>query len=790
MYARSDYARFQNGLRRCRGFMTLPEGGFTRLPGTKYLGDTDRNFPARLMRFAFKDEDAVLLEWTDQLLRFWRNGSLVLEAGGVEPYTLQTPYSFAQAQRLQSLLSSDRIYLTEGEIAPHRLSRFALDNWTIEPTPFANGPFAPVNINRAKEITVSDVAGNIAVTTNFDLFDSRYIGVLFQLSEVNTTRTPAWSADISTSVGDQFYNSGNVYRVAGFDVNNGVTGGDAPTASIVGGAVTSIGPVQWHAFASDNAGGYPDWIAGETVRIGDRRWTGEFVFEVVGFAASGKNTGVNPPVHISGFWLGEKGGPVYEYLSDGSGIIQITQISGARSASADVIRQLPAGLENAGTYRWAEQAWSAVKGFPRAIGAYKQRHIYGGTPTEPRTIWHSVIGGTVDFSALGGDDEGFSYILDSDQRDNGEITYIVQAGGVLHIGTTAGEFVGSSTDADRVYAEETATYDSDTSIGSRSVAPVIVNGKVVFLAKSARKLITLLLGPEGKYEDEHLTQIARHILAPGAVKLVFQAEPVPCIWAVLSNGDLVGCTYILKQKVLGFHRHEVGGGAVVDVEVMPGDDGSSEVLELVVRRTINGQVRHFREQMQPPFVDLDGDAPDIEDAWHLFAGVKYKGPATDEISGLDHLEGEVVAAWTEYGAFTGLSVAGGRVSLPQAVTWAIVGIDGSDGEEVDTLDMRVGTPDGGDEGRNKSHRASGIHVHRSAGGTFSVVQVEDGVEIASRPEDILPVGFADRVILRSGVFDLAGHKGWAKQSFFRFKPQPGAPLTILARTPTMMVSDD
>ncbi|MDW3181774.1 hypothetical protein [Roseobacter sp.] len=725
MFARNDYARFKNGLRKCRGFIVLPEGGATRLPGTRYLGNTHLDQPARLMRFAFKDEDAVLLEWTNLLLRFWRNAALVPVSGGSTPYSIATPYTLAQANRLQSLLSSDRIYLTEGELPPQRLSRFALDNWTIEDTPFENGPFSPRNVDPARELTVSGVSGSITVTSNFALFEAGHVGVLFEIREVDTSDTAEWSADIAAAVNDRFYYNGNVYRISGFD----------------GGAGTGT-------------------------------------------------TGVNPPVHSEGSWLAEKGGPIFQFLSNGTGIFKITGVTNAQSATASVIKRLPEGMVGTPSYRWAEGAWSDLKGYPRAIGSYRQRHIYGRTPGEPRTLWHTVIGGTVDMSANGADDDGFSYILDSDRRENGEITYIIGAGGVVNVGTTAGEFFGSSSDADRAYAEATAIYDDDTDVGSAEIEPIKVGGKVIFLDKTLRSLVTLLIGEDGKFQDEQLTQIARHILAPGAVKLVYQKHPVPMIWAVLSDGSLVGCTFILKQQVLGFHRHNLAGGSVIDVEVMPSDDGSSEVLELVVARTIGGQLRHFREQMLDPFVDLDGEEPRLEDAWHLFAAIRHEGAAVSTLSGLDHLEGETVVAWTNVGAMVDLVVTGGEVTFDEPVTSAIVGLDATPDQVFETLDVRAGTPDGGDEGRKKTHRATGVHLHRTAGGTFSVVGIEEGVERASDPEPLLRPSYAVPISLKSGVFDLSGHKGWASQSYFRFKPEPGAPLTVLARTSTMMVSDD
>jgi hypothetical protein len=35
-----------------------------------------------------------------------------------------------------------------------------------------------------------------------------------------------------------------------------------------------------------------------------------------------------------------------------------------------------------------------------------------------------------------------------------------------------------------------------------------------------------------------------------------------------------------------------------------------------------------------------------------------------------------------------------------------------------------------------------------------------------------------------------GIKGWYHQLWMTLRPEPGAPLTMLARTPTVMISDD
>ncbi|WP_226779016.1 hypothetical protein [Oceaniglobus trochenteri] len=787
MFGRPDFERYANGVRRLRGFIPLPEGPTTRCPGTEMIGETRNNGVGRLMGFVFRDEDAMLLEWTNGQLRFWRNGALVQDGGA--PYSIATPYNATQAKSLQSLQSSDRIYLTGGGLRPQRLSRMAIDDWSIENTPFVGGPFAPRNLDQSIEISASAATGTVTLTATGDVFLADHVGSLFRLQETDSSATPFWTGNTETEIGDQYYHGPNLYEIVGFDAKNGTTGATAPTVD-VDENVSADADVIWSAISNDNSGNVPDWTAGETVRFGNRRFSDGWTIEVIGFTASGRKTGVNPPVHIQGRVLTEKGGPVYEFVTDGIGIVEITAVAGPRSATAEVRKRLPDGLTERPTYRWSEAAWSDLRGWPRAIGAFQQRHCYGGTPMDPRTMWFSVIGGTVDMTDNGLEDDGFSYILASPRARAGEIRSILAAGETLHIFTSGDEFFGSATDADRAFAAETARFSSDTAHGAADVPPILIDGAPVFLHKNSRQLFAQMINPNsGKFIGENLTQIARHILGRGADRLVYQEDPVPVVWARGTDGALIGLTYLPGQKVVGFHRHDLAGGFVEDIEVLPSDDGLSEDLYLIVRRQINGQTRRFIERMKHPFIELDGLEPDLQDAWFQYCAVRYQGTATTEISGLDHLEGETVTAWTERGAFARLTVTGGAVTLPHPVTSAITGLDATDLQNIETLDIVMGTPDGGDEGRKRTHRVTGMRVHRTVGGRFSVIQTTscERRETASQPI------FNERAFalpsLRDGVVEIGGHKGWSHQTALKFTPDPGAPFTLVSRTPTLMVTD-
>lgn len=795
MFARRDFVRFQNGARRVRGFMVLPEGPVTRLPGTRFMGFTHLDRPARLSAFVFSDEDAMLLEWTDSLLRFWRQGALVMS--GPSLYTLATPYPEAALRDIRSLQSADRVYLVDGARRPHRLSRLALANWTIEPTPFKGGPFAPRNVDTGIEISASAVTGAVTLTASAAIFGPQHVGTLLQLIEIDTSETPYWTADAPARIGDRAYYDDRAYRIIGFDGQRGKTGTTQPV--VTPGAPPTIAndnQVSWTWVSAGNPLSVPAWAADRQLAIGDRRYfaAANITAEVSGMLVDPggtRTTGVNPPVHAEGRWLSEPTGPVWEMVHDGSGIVRITAVASGTVATGAVEKRLPDGLLNTPTYRWAEQAWSDTRGWPRAIGGFEQRHIYGGTATEPRTLWAGVLGGTVDLTGGANDDDGFSYILASLPREIGQIVSITEAADVLFIGTTADEQIGRTTDMDRAFSRETAKFKGHSAEGARAAEPVVVNGSPIFIDKSGQRLIVMAVdGNTGQLAPEALTTIARHILAPGASRLVYQTTPVPVLWILLDDGQLAGMTYVPNQQVIGFHRHDLGG-VVEDIEVLPGDDGTSQHLWLVVRRTLGGVTRRCVERMEHPFIDLDGTPAAATDAWHQMCAVRWQGAAATVIPGLAHLNGETVTAWTDLGAFTDLVVAGGTVTLPEAVTTAIVGLDVTDTQQFDTLDIVTGQPDGGDDGRLRSHRVSALRLHRTAGGTMQVVGIKDGIERTEDPAT--PIFHIDPfapTALRDGVVEVSGLKGWHHQIFARIRPVPGAPLTLTARTPTIMITDD
>ncbi|MEM9579055.1 MAG: hypothetical protein AAF891_00090 [Pseudomonadota bacterium] len=212
LYERSDYQRFQTGLAVCRGFVPLRQGGFTRAPGTIFRATTRGNQPGRVIRFEFARNDALRLEFTAGWMRVWRYGALVMDGGA--PFELAIPYSLDQIRKLRFLQVKDVIYLADGEQPIHKLSRFALDNWTIAPVDYKSGPFRVQNLDETKTMQFSAMTGTVTITATGDIFDAAWVGGLVQIAPTDYSSVAQWTGNTTTAVNDFFVTDGKIYRVA------------------------------------------------------------------------------------------------------------------------------------------------------------------------------------------------------------------------------------------------------------------------------------------------------------------------------------------------------------------------------------------------------------------------------------------------------------------------------------------------------------------------------------------------------------------------------------------------
>jgi hypothetical protein len=173
-----------------------------------------------------------------------------------------------------------------------------------------------------------------------------------------------------------------------------------------------------------------------------------------------------------------------------------------------------------------------------------------------------------------------------------------------------------------------------TQRGSAAVAPVRVDSTAFFVQRGNTRLRQV------KYDIESdglvtvdATLLSSHLAEAGIRRVVYQQAPYSILWMIDQNGQLTGLTIESDQKVLGAHRHRLGGGlrgrapAVLDMACVPAiptgligepaTQARQDVLFLAVRRTQGGALQQTVEVLEPIPQAITSDAPQERQAYSI-----------------------------------------------------------------------------------------------------------------------------------------------------------------------------
>ena len=338
------------------------------------------------------------------------------------------------------------------------------------------------------------------------------------------------------------------------------------------------------------------------------------------------SSGQTPPLHETGdvYSAGTfAGGVVWRYLHDGRGHVRVLSVQSATQVTATVINRLPG---TAATTRWQEGAWSAARGYPVAVTLYEQRLWLAGTRSDPITLWASQSGDYLDFTDGAEDDAGIAATMAVTEAN--AIRWLA-AGPGLAVGTAGGIFAVTSFTGDSPITPGSLRVARATAEGSAAVPPLVVEGALICVGRSTRRLIEFAESASlDGWQATDISIAAEHVTRAGISGFAWAGEPGRTVWCIVA-GQLVAVTYRRDQQILAWHRHPTDG-VVEDLAVIPSPDGGEDQLWLCVRRLAGGQMRRRVEVMAPPFRPLS--ASDGQGLLHLDAAASWDGAITTRLA--------------------------------------------------------------------------------------------------------------------------------------------------------------
>ena len=698
---RIDLQKYQEGCDTLDNMIVFPSGGITRRPGSYYAGSSKDGGKVRLINFEFSDEQAYVLEFGANYIRFFKDGGILTESTkSITAATSANPVVITSAGHGYS--NGDRIFISSvGGMTELNNREFTVANKTTDTFELSdiNGSAFTAYTSGGTCGKIVEVTTTYSVTEIFEINHAQSADVLFLTHKdhepAKLTRTSATSFTIT-----------DVDFVDGPYLDENITT-TTLYASANTGSVNIIASAN--LFSANDVGRLIRFR--ELIEAEQELWSTSTSYSQNTLVRFGKNvykktnsgsqtSGITPPTHTSGSET--YGSITWQFQHSGSGFLKITGFTSATQVTAlfkNVDGVLPAsvvGSSNA-TKKWSLGAFGGDQKFPRAVAFYEERLYFAGTVGQPQTIFGSVSADFENHTPGTNDDDAVNITIASDQVN--VIKHLLPAR-FLQILTSSAEFTLSGGTGTTPVTPTNVNVLRETTFGSSSIRPLRAGNSTILIQKGTEKVkeITFDLDTDGLLGID-LTVLADHITSGGLVDMIWQQEPELVLWFVSSAGKLIGLTYDRANGTVGWHEHPLGGTATVEsITAIP--SGAEDQVYLSVKRTINSAtVRHIVFLKTLSF-------DTIADAFFVDSGLTYSGSSTDTITGLNHLEGETVQILADGSTHADKTVSGGNITLDRNATKVHIGFNYT--SLIKTLRMEGGADDGVSQGKIK--RIHGVTV--------------------------------------------------------------------------------
>ncbi len=641
--------KYQTGLAEALNFQITRFATAENRAGTQYIGTEGSADYVRIVPFVFNADISYLLEFGDLYIRVWRNGGRIDVSGaaayaggteydigdlvtdsGIVYYSItaanvgNTPASsatdwFPQVDNLleiptnleQDALSSfqyvqqnDILTVAHQSIIPQQLQRHSDTHWAWVEFASSTGIDAPTNVDVVAGVGPSPAPGapssghrvsgglaDIGHTTHYAVsaFDFNSYSAADTFDVVNLIPTVgqpmviAWTAG-SGNDGWLVYRDGRLIAVV-----------DSPGATYTDDGEITTCPLLLPA-------GPTGTIIYTYVVTAISSATGsESLASASASVTAGTPTDANPNVITWDAVDGASGYNIYRVVAGIPGFVGTAPV-GIETFSDNNITP-----ETAIQPPVPVTLFSTPNDYPGAVGFYQQRLCFGNTLNQPQTVSASQVGNYYNFTTS-------SPVVDSDSvqftiagRQVQEVRAMIDLGKlILH--TSGDEYVATGNQAGTLTPTGIGLVHQ-SSAGCANLVPLVIGNIGIFVQSRGSFLRDLEYSIyTTSFKGRDLTKFAPDLFTNRTiVDFAWQQIPNSIVWCVMSDGTLLGLTYSKDDDIWAWHRHELAGGNVEAVCVVP--EGEQDVLYVSVLRTIDGSPVRYIERLNPrEFTDITIDA--------------------------------------------------------------------------------------------------------------------------------------------------------------------------------------
>ncbi len=686
---RFDIEKYYSACRTMENFVPLVEGGAVRSPGTYFVIETkDSTKETRVVPFHFSTTQSYCLEFGDYYIRFYKdNGQIVvayaawvtstayaignlvtnggkyyrclvahtagtfatdLAAGDWEEtngatdlaYEIPTPYPEADLFNLKFTQSADTMYIVHGSYAPRKLTRSSHTVWKLSTIDFDPQPLSENGHILDAGLTPGATTGT---SVTFTADDSVFIGgdvgrqIVSGLSKASITAVSSATEVVCDIIED-------------FESTDPIASGDWSLSGSTNGSITPnrYKPKNAMVALTSTSMFYQLWVTSTSYYVGDIVKVGVTYYQClvdhiagVFLTDLGNNYWIAISITVDLFRVEDVG----KFIIINNGIVKITTYVSATQVYGRIVEELSNKTE---TEDWTMEsnAWDATNGYPEAIAFFESRLWFARN----QTLWGSISSDFEAFSRGTDDDDSVEYTLTSGKVD--KVLWMIGYE-YLMIGTAGGIWKFGSTSLDDPVTPTNVSAKKQIDFGAKNIQPHIATDAILWVTRSGMSVKQLSYSFEiDKYISPDMARIAKHIMKgvtlaySGIVDMAFQNEPIPILWMVRADGQLVGLTYETQEQIYAFFR-VVTDGYFESICVIS-KEGSEDQLWAIVKRTINSSDVRYIEYVKP--FDFYSE---LADSFFVHSGLSWTGVSDVAVSAISKAATCIVTLAASHGVTPG-----------------------------------------------------------------------------------------------------------------------------------------
>ena len=590
MFGRIADNKFQQGAATMLNFIAKPQGPAQNRPGFAYVNAVKNSAKAtRLLSFTFNTVQTMVIEMGDQYFRFHTQGQTLLYSDG-------------------SAWSNSTNY-TVGDIAKHSGTNYYAKTAHSNSQPPNGTNWYAMPANYIYEVPHPYLEA--------ELFDVHYV----QSADVMTLVHPSHAPRELRRLGATKWE----LKVIDFGTPLAAPTGVSVSAYIPSSTSTNSDTYQDHNYVVTA-------VKASLVDESNQSSTATVSNNI--FVTGAKNT-------IS--WNAVSGAARYRVYKDQGGIFGYIGETTTTTIVDDNI-----GPDFSQTPPIHENDFIGSDNYPGAVSYFEQRRVFAGTNNAPQNMWMTKSGteSNMSFGLPIRDDDRIEFRVAA--REANTIRHIVPLTQLLLL-TGSAEWRVTSVNSDAI-TPTSISVKPQSYVGADNSQPVIVNNSLVYAAARGGHIRELGYNWQANgFVTGDLSLRAPHLFDNYTIKdMALSKAPIPIVWAVSSNGKLLGLTYVPEQALGAWHQHDTDG---TFESVACVSEGNDDVTYCVIKRTVDGDVVRYIERMGTRLFATQRDNFFV-DSGATYNGTNTNGSQTVTISGgTNYTKGENLTVTANYNLF-------------------------------------------------------------------------------------------------------------------------------------------